>query len=282
MGLSWAHVLGDAFSALNFITLWSKLMAGHVPPNSLHVPNPCKSDLPSSVLSEKPVSAKKAISVGEHWLATNHRNVQTHSFRLTPKQLDQITTSSSTTNSASYFEILSAVVWKSLCRVRGDELSGLSAVTICTNGCKLREDEFPSNGLVFSKVEADFAIGKSDVSELATLIAERKIVENRAMERLVEGNEDKEDFVVYGANLTFVDLEEAEFYEVKLNGRKPVFANCAFHGVGDEGVVLVLPAPEEDDDGEDGGRSGRTITVTLPQNELEQLKHELEREWGNV
>lgn len=282
MGLSWPHVLGDAFSALYFITLWSKIMAGHVPPKSLHVPNPARPDLPPS-LSQSPISVKKAINVGEHWLAANPRNVETHSFCLTAKQLDHLVTTTATTTAAaaSYFEILSAIVWKSLCHIRGD-ISGLNAVTICTNGSKRREGEFPINGLVFSRVEADFAVEKSDVSELATLIAEKKMAENQLMEKLVEEDEGKEDFVVYGANLTFVDLEEARLYDVKLNGRKPVLANCTFHGVGDEGVVLVLPAPEEDDNKEDGGGRGRMITVALPQKELEQLKNKLQREWGIV
>ncbi|KAF7830022.1 protein ECERIFERUM 2 [Senna tora] len=284
VGLSWAHVLGDAFSALNFISHWSKIIAGHVPPKSLHVPPSSKPDLPPSLSdqSQNPISVKKAINVGEHWLAANHRNVETHSFRLAAKQLHHLVTTTISTDAASYFEILCAIVWKSLNRIRGN-FCALNAVTICTtNGSNRREDEFPINGLEFSKVEADFAVAQSDVSALAMLIAEKKIVENQVMEKLVEEDEGKEDFLVYGANLTFVDLEEAGFYDVELNGRKPVMANCTFHGVGDEGVVVVLPAPEEDDDGGDGGGNGRMMTVVLPHNELEQLKIELQREWGIV
>ncbi|XP_028789835.1 protein ECERIFERUM 2 [Neltuma alba] len=280
VGLSWPHVLGDAFSALNFINLWSRIMAGHVPPRSLPAPTPFKPELPPSV-SDKPMSMKKSVDVGEHWLVADHRKVENHSFRVTSKQLDHLATTINASAPASYFEILSAIVWKSLCHVRGDA-SGLNAVTICTNGSIRKEDESPRNGLVFSKVEADFAVEKSDVSELAILIGEKKVVENDIMEKMVEEDEGKGDFVVYGANLTFVDLEGAEFYNVKLNGRKPVLANCTFHGVGDEGVVSVLPAPEGDDSAEGGGGNGRIITVALPPKELEQLKNKLEREWGIV
>ncbi|XP_054795457.1 protein ECERIFERUM 2 [Prosopis cineraria] len=280
VGLSWPHVLGDAFSALNFIALWSKIMAGHVPPKALQVSTHTKPELPPSV-SDKPISAKRSVDVGERWLVADHRNVKNHSFRLTSKQLNHLGATITTTAPASYFEILSAIVWKSLCQIREDA-SGINTVTICTNGSMRKEGDFPINGLVFSKVEADFAVEKSDVSELAKLIGEKKAVENNILEKTVEEDEGKGDFVVYGASLTFVDLEGAEFYEVKLNGRKPILANCAFQGVGDEGVVLVLPAPEGDDNVEDGGGNGRIITVALPPSELEQLKTKMETDWGIV
>ncbi|KAK4276899.1 hypothetical protein QN277_014995 [Acacia crassicarpa] len=280
VGLNWPHVLGDAFSALNFIHLWSRISAGHVPPRSLHVPTPSKPELPPSS-SDKPISVKRSVDVGDRWLVADHENVETHCFRLTPKQLDHLVTTITTSAPTSYFVILSAIVWKSLSHIRGNA-SGLNAVTICTNGSKRKEDELPINGLVFSKVEADFAVEKSDVSELAMLIGEKKMTENDILEKMVEEDEGKGDFVVYGANLTFVDLEGAEFYDVKLNGRKPILANCTFHGVGGEGVVSVLPAPEGDDGAEDGGCNGRILTVVLPPKELEQLKNKLEREWGIV
>ena len=287
MGLSWAHVLGDAFSAFNFITKWSEILAGHVPPKSLHMPNLIEPEFrPYSVVSENPISIKRARIVGEYWLATYDSDVATHSFHVTSKQLHHLVKATSTygqnqtivtvNTNTSYFEIISALIWKTIAHIRGD--CGPKVVTICTNGSKRDENEFPTNGLVLSKFEADLAPGKSDISELARLIAEKKMVENHIMEKLVEKDEGKEDFIVYGANLTFVDLEEADFYGVQLNGHKPIMANCTFRGVGDQGVVLVLPAPE---DNEDGG-NGRIITVSLPGKELGQLKDKLEGEWGIV
>ena len=46
---------------------------------------------------------------------------------------------------------------------------------------------------------------------------------------------------MYGANLTFVNLEEADFYGMELKGQKPVHVSYFIDGVGDEGVVLVTP-----------------------------------------
>jgi hypothetical protein len=173
-----------------------------------------------------------------------------------------------------YFEIISAMIWKYIAEIRGD--FGPKIVTICTTNISKRfENEFPTNGMILRKIETNLPLEQSDISGLVKLIAEKKMNEDDAIGKLLEESEGKEDFIVYGAKLTFVDLEEADFYEVKLNGKKPIMANCDFRGVGDQGVVLVLPGPEDD-----GGNNGRMITVSLLGKELDQLKYKLEREWG--
>lgn len=285
VGLSWAHVLGDAFAAFNFIAKWSQILAGQSPPKSLQIPNPPQPQIsPNSIAEYPPISIKKTNIVGEYWLATNDNDVATHSFHITSKQLHHLVTTtcnqnSDTTNKAntSYFEIISALLWKCIAKIR-DENFGPKVVTICTSKSNRADNEFPTNGfLVLSKIEAEFSPGKCEILELVKLIAENKMVENHVMEKLVERGEGLEDFIVYGANLTFVDLEEANICDgVKLNEKKPIMANCTFRGVGDQGVVLVLPAPE---DNEDGG-NGRIVTVSLPHEELCQLKNEVEGEWG--
>lgn len=281
VGLSWSHVLGDAISAFNFITMWSQLLAGHdIPPKSLPMPNP-KETQHNLISTNIPISVKKATIIGEqYWLANNDIKMVTHTFYITSKQLDHLATTTSTTSSCgenknknSYFEILAALVWKCIACIREDNEP--KVVTICTRGTN---NEFPiiNNDLVLSIVEAndDGPVAKLNVLDLARLIAEEKKVENHKVEKLVEESEGKEDFIVYGANLTFVDLEEANniIYGVKLNGQKPIMANCVIHGVGDQGVVLVLPALEDS--------SGRMITISLPEKELEQLKDKMGGEWG--
>ncbi|KAK7321276.1 hypothetical protein VNO77_31760 [Canavalia gladiata] len=275
VGLSWSHILGDAFAAFNFITKWSQILEGqtHMPPKSLHMPNHYETKFPHNSLSMNPVFAKKAKAVEEHWLAATDTKMVTHSFHVTSEQLDHLVTvtfpcdENLTVNNT--FQILSALVWKCIARIRGD--SEPRTVTICTyDGREI--DDVPINGLVLSVVEANVVVGKSELSDLVKLIAEEKKVENCVVEKLVEESEGTEDFVVYGANLTFVDLGEAKVYEAKLNGQKPVLANCSIHGVGNQGVVSVLPAPEDDE--------GRMITVSLPENEIDQLKEKLGGEWG--
>lgn len=284
MGLSWAHVVGDAFSAFNFITKWSQSLAGETLKKSLHMSNFDQHQFPQNSFSKKPASIKSATVVGEYWLNTNNNNndVVTHSFHITSKQLQHLlTTTLNQTNVAtetktktSYFEILSALVWKSIAKIR--ENLGTNVVTVCTSVTNRAENEFPTNDLVLSKVETEFPAGEFDISELVKLIAEKKMNENFALETFVEGGEGKGDFIVYGAKLTFVDLEEAELYGIKINEKEPIIANCDFRGVGDQGVVLILPAPKDNE----GDSNGRMITVSLPGKELERLENELGSEWG--
>ncbi|CAJ1971669.1 unnamed protein product [Sphenostylis stenocarpa] len=285
VGLSWSHVLGDAFSAFNFITKWSQTLAGHAPPKTLiHTPNHKQIQSPphnnlvdgNHGNNENPVSVKMATTVEELWLATNDTQMVTHTFHVTPNQLNHLVTSificdQNQATQTSYFEILSALVWKQVARIRDTEPK---IVTVLTRGSV--SNEFPTNDVVISVVEADVAIGKSDVGDLAKLIGEEKRVENNIVEKLVEENEGKDNFAVYGARLTFVDLEEGDIYGVVLNGQKPMVANCSIDGVGDDGVVLVLPGLEDEED----GRSGRMVTVTLPEKEVLQLKDKLREEWG--
>ncbi|XVF39654.1 hypothetical protein PTKIN_Ptkin01aG0050800 [Pterospermum kingtungense] len=276
VGLSWAHVLGDAFSASAFINLWAQIMAGHVPSKSLQVHNPEKSGSPITSFPRKPFSLKNVDPVGDHWLTANNRRLQTHCFHVTAKQLHHmvsITCDPSQTDNISHFEVLSAVIWKSLSKTRED--SGPRVVMICTNNpLIIRENQVPTNGMVLSTVEVDFSVSKGEIAELAKLIAEKRVPENGLIEELLQGNEEKSDFIVYGANLTFIDLEEANFYGLELKRQKPVFVNYTINGVGDEGAVLILPGPVKE------GDNGKIVTMTLPEDQIEKLKNILQKDWN--
>ncbi|WJX34941.1 hypothetical protein P8452_22998 [Trifolium repens] len=236
VGLSWAHILGDAFSAFKFIAKWSHTLAGQALPKSLHMPNLTKPQFLSISASNNPISIKRATIVKGYWLTPNDNYVATHTFHITSKQLHHLVTSYtsiSTNTNKKYFEIISAMIWKFIAQIKGDV--GQKVVTICTTNFSNRvENEFPTNGLVLSKIETNLSPKEVDILELVKLIGEKKINENYALEKLVEESEGKNDFIVYGAKLTFVDLEEADFYGVKINGQKPILANCDFHGVGDQ------------------------------------------------
>lgn len=49
-------------------------------------------------------------------------------------------------------------------------------------------------------------------------------------------------------------------------------ANYSIHGVGDQGVVLVLLGLEEDGE---NGRNERMVMISLPEKEVDQLKEKL-------
>lgn len=280
MGLSWAHVLGDAFTATNFINMWANIMAGHKPsPKSLNVPNSGKSEFPPSI-SEKLFSVKRVDPVGDHWVTANNCKMETHSFRVTAKGLHQLRSSICGLGQPAKippFEILCAIIWKSLAKIRGE--SWPQTVTVCRKNSLCEENEITTNGQVVGMVEAEFSAAKAELLDLAQLIAEKMVDERSIIEEIMEKDEGKEDFIVYGANLTFVNLEDANIYGLEFKGHKPIFANYSIGGVGDEGVVLVLPWLEN---GKEEGGSGRILTVTLPENQLAGLKIELKGEWAIV
>ena len=113
---------------------------------------------------------------------------------------------------------------------------------------------------------------EADPKRLASLLADQAIDETTQIEELVEKDQGLSDFVVYGANLSFVDWQEGDFYGLELQGHKPEFVSYSIQGVGDNGVVLVLPGPKYT--GNVGGE-GRLVTLIFPENEISELKSEL-------
>ncbi|XP_039053249.1 protein ECERIFERUM 26-like isoform X2 [Hibiscus syriacus] len=268
VGLSWAHVLGDAFSASEFLNAWAQIMAEEQLSSKVN-DRVLKSEFPAFV-SGKPFSLKKVDPVGDRWITANDSRTVTHSFHITGKQLHHYMT-----DKISDFEIISAIIWQSMSKVRID--LGPKTVTICSNNRLVRGDELaaqPVNGMTLSTVKADFCVSKVEIAELAKLIADRKVPENGLIEDLLSGDEEKSDFIVYGANLTFVNLEGADLYGLQLKGLKPVFVNYMINGVGDEGTCLIVPSNEKD------GGNGKIVTMTLPEDQIEKLKSILENDWN--
>ncbi|KAL6179316.1 hypothetical protein ACLB2K_050832 [Fragaria x ananassa] len=283
VGVSWANVLGDAFSASTFINLWGKIMADPVPHKSLHIPpDSAKSKLPLSVHPNliTPSFLKRVDSVGDLWFAPNNCKMKTHTFHVHAEKINHFLSDQKPKVSA--FEVLSAIIWKSLSKIK-ENAEETRMVSLCKNKSGERKLEFPSNEMVWSTVEADFWVGEAEVSELVELIFNRRKYENDMIEEMMghdnEGGEESSDFIAYGAKLTFVNLEEIEIYELELKGQKPVYANYSINGAGDEGVVLVLPGPKCGKEGNDVD-GDRIVTVVLPENQLAHLKVELQKNWN--
>ncbi|KAH7848251.1 hypothetical protein Vadar_000115 [Vaccinium darrowii] len=279
VGLSWAHVLGDAFAASAFINMWGHIMAGQLPPQPLKMPNTGKCQFPPNSNAEKPFSLKRVDPVGDYWLVANSCQMGTLSLHFTAKKLDHIVSKACGLNQIAkhkYFHFLAALVWKSLAKIRGE--SEPRVVTICNSDPRNQGNEVSRNGQVIGTVEADFEIAKADLLELAKLIAEKTVDERSLIDEWVERENGISDFILYGSNLTFVNLEEVEIYGLQIKGQKPVFANYSAGGIGDEGVVLVVPAPENGRGGDCG--DGRVVTAILPKDQSLQLKNELRNDWG--
>ncbi|KAL5542670.1 hypothetical protein UlMin_010380 [Ulmus minor] len=273
LSLSWAHILGDTFSASDFMNKWAQEMASLRPKYSPHNPDSLNTKIenfesPTPLDRELlPLSLKQVDPLGDLWISTNDNKMEAFSFLINQAQMTNLKVKIL----GPFFESICALIWKSIAKIR--EGFEPEVVTICKRNPK-RASGVLSNTQIISTVKVDFSIIEEDSQKLATLLAEQGIDETAKIEEAIEKDQGLSDFVVYGANLTFVDWLEANLYGSELQGNKPEFVSYTIQGVGENGVVLVLPRPEGSDN---GGGEGRLVTVILPENEIRGLKSELRR-----
>ncbi|KAG9440217.1 hypothetical protein H6P81_020382 [Aristolochia fimbriata] len=269
IGLSWAHVLGDAFTAAMFINMWGQILAGKPKIQAQYLPRTQieKAGKPS----KKPLSTKQ-IHVKDRWIVENESKMETLSFSITETQLREL--QSKVSGKFSAFEAISALFWRCLAHIRGEKQPKM--ITICRNDAGAKGEGMLSNKQIISTAEADFDIPGAQLSELAKLIAESIEDESKEIEAMVETENGLADVLVYGTNLTFVNLEDAEFYGLEIKGKKPVHVSFNLDGVGDEGAVFVHRLLENHD--QEAG--GRLVTVIMPENQVLQLRNELKEEWN--
>lgn len=269
VGFSWAHVLGDAMAASDFINGLCQIMAAKKPPSlpysGISQTNIQKLEHPS------PLALKRVDSVGDLWITPNNHKMETFSFPISPTQLSSLELKllGQNPNPAEQnpiFELICGVIWQCVAKVR--EGSEPKLVTICRNDTTKRTSGECSNSQIISTVEAA-DVANVDPRKLATLLAQRdESYEQSHFREAVESDNGVSDFIVYGANLTFVNWEDVDFYGFEVQGHKPDCVNYNIQGVGDEGAVLVLPGPNGE---------GRVVNVILPEKEILGLKAELRK-----
>ncbi|XP_057783664.1 protein ECERIFERUM 26-like [Salvia miltiorrhiza] len=265
VGLSWAHVLGDAFSAAKFINMLGRAVSGFKPDRPINLPQTLNRPsnprgLPKS--GSDPLSVKRVDPVGDNWVHAAPCKMDTFSFDVKISHLR-----SKLGGDFPPFEALAAVIWQCVARVRAEA----RVVNVFR-----RSEENSGNGTlgntqIVSVAKADFAVAEANPSELVRLLRDEASDDRRMIDEVVERDGGLSDFIVYGANLSFVNLEEATFYDFECNGQKPVRVVYRVDGVGEKGAVLVLPGVVE-------GGGGRLVTVMLPENEVAGVKSELKRE----
>ncbi|KAH6778171.1 hypothetical protein C2S51_009483 [Perilla frutescens var. frutescens] len=277
VGLSWAHVLGDAFSAAKFMNMLGRVVSGSKPELPI---NPAQSQMKPGTLPEvgkqsDPISVKRVDPVGDNWVYESPCKTETFSFYVTPTKLSHLR-SKLAKDGGEFppFEALTAVIWLSIARVRADSSSGAEVINICRKGSGNSSNSDLGNNQIVSVVRADFAVAEASPGELAVLVQNEVADERRRIEEVMERDGGLSDFIVYGTNLTFVNLEEAIFYDFECKGQKPVWVSYKVDGVGEKGTVLVLPGRME------GGEKsrGRLVAVMLPEEEVVGVKSELRRE----
>lgn len=169
------------------------------------------------------------------------------------------------------FECICVVIWQCLAKVRSG--SGPKVVTICKNDLRNRHKGVITNeSQTISLVKVDISLGKYTPMELGSLLVNKADNERLKIEEAMGRDDTLLDFLIYGANLTFVDLSDASFYDMEVRGHKPFYVNCFIDNIGDEGVVLVLPTPK-------GCSDGRMVNVTLLENQVLKLKSVLKQDW---
>lgn len=266
MGLSWAHVLGDAFSSAEYLNMLGRTAAGAKSQKPINVPQK-KPKLPNGLakIVDDPLSIKRVDPVGDNWVHVPTCKIEAFSFSVSPTQLSQLNV-----GDYSPFEALSAVIWQCIARIRVEEMEP-RVVTVCKRSDQISSHGSLGNHQVISVAKADFPIVGANRMELARLVSYETLDESNHIEEAMERGHGLPDYIIYGANLTFVNLEEADFYGFDYRGEKPVRVSYKIEGVGEKGAILVLPGPKK-------GDAGRLVTVMLPENEIIGLKSELEKE----
>ncbi|XVE84695.1 hypothetical protein DITRI_Ditri17bG0033900 [Diplodiscus trichospermus] len=280
LGMSWAHILGDAFSASDFINSWGQYMASLKRNGPFTLPrSTTRIDKPNdpTKLAEEPLSAKQVNPVGDLWVTANNCKMETFSFYLSKLHLSSLQAKISGEDGSktiSSFNSVCAVIWQCIAKVR--EGFEPQIVTVCRKDPH-HDKNVPSNCQIISSIKADFPVIEADLKKLALLLGDDQGLDERnKIEAAVEKDNGLTDYIMYGSNLTFVNLEDANLYELELKGQKSKFAYYSIQGVGDEGAVLFVAGPPEDSSLEKEGKE-RMVTITLPEDQVLKLKAELKR-----
>ncbi|KAG5413857.1 hypothetical protein IGI04_001424 [Brassica rapa subsp. trilocularis] len=255
LGLSWAHVLGDVVSASTFMKTMGQLMSTRGPSKPVYPKKPELNPHANGHVDDdgEAISIKKVESVGKYWLLSNKCKMGRFNFKFSLEQIDRLMAKY---QSASEVDILYALIWSSILNIRGEK--DTNVITICD---RKTSSTCWNDDLVISVVERKDEM--TEVSELAGLIANERREETGVIKGMIDKDRGSSDFITYGANLTFVNLDMCDELEIK--GEKPDFVNFTIHGVGDKGVVLVFPK----------GEFARVVSVVMPEEELAKLKIEV-------
>lgn len=259
LGFSWAHLIGDVASATACFNTWAQILSGKKPAGTVLEPaNKPLDRAPAAAAAAPPRSVKPVGPIEDHWLVPAGRAMAWYSFRVTEPALKKLQ-SAAGRHAAGTFELVSALLWQAVAKIRAAASKEVTTVTVVRTDMAARSGKSLANEQRVGYVEAASSPAKTDVAELAAMLAGDKVVDETGAVAAFPG-----DVVVYGgANLTFVDMEQVAPYELELKGQRPVHVEYGLDGVGEEGAVLVQP---------DAGGRGRVVTVVIPRDEVDSLR----------
>ncbi|KAH6783238.1 hypothetical protein C2S52_008197 [Perilla frutescens var. hirtella] len=181
---------------------------------------------------------------------------------------------------ATPFDVLAALFWSRTAAAAADNNMHKRSLSICIDSRNQGQNPIPyayfGNALHFSTltVNADELLsgGLGHVSDYVhrhvSGMRKEDYFSASALSLLEENGDggDDEPSRIYGARLTCINMEHMEelMYEAEFKkGERPVHVSCRVGNVEGEGVIMVMPSAE-------GGR-GRTVTATLPEEQLAKL-----------
>ncbi|KAI3738848.1 hypothetical protein L2E82_29038 [Cichorium intybus] len=276
VGLSWSHVLGDTFSAVVFMKLWAETIACRYPAQSLTMAQQQTQgfNIQSRNPNVDPFSVKRVGPVGDLWSTTGNSKMETFSLYISMPELTRLQAQIRQEKADPQippFESICVVIWNCLGKIT--HKSRLQAVTVCKSDLRNRTKEIITNtSQIIGMVKTDVPISECTPMQLGLLMMNQVVDERMKIEEAMESDDKLPDFLIYGANLTFVDLSDVSFYEIEVRGQKPVYVNCVIDNIHNEGAVLVLPTPK-------GCSDGRIVNITLPEDKVVELKVALKEHW---
>ncbi|KAL2942544.1 Protein ECERIFERUM 2 [Bienertia sinuspersici] len=291
ISLSCPHMLGDPISMTLFIKSWAEAYHHEV---IVHPPF-----LNAHALRVPPTFATRTITTSPSQYAskstTSYLNnpkskMVSATFNFTNKTMKHhVTKICSTLPNATPFDLLTAVFWTTIAQVKANNLK--QSISICMDMRKRLHAPLPygyfGNALHFSKltVNAD-KMESGDLGQVAELVhyhvAGLKEEEFWcAIDWLKSRKDDQGKFLppfrMYGPDLTCVNMEnmitpigthvtasQPLMYGVEfVKDQKPAHVSYHVENSEGEGLILVMPSPEEG--------LARRVTVTLPEAEMEKL-----------
>lgn len=242
-------------SAATCFNWWAKILSGNKPDATVLTPaNRALGHSPAGAAA--PRSVKRVGPIEDHWLVPAAREMACYSFHVTEPMLKQLQQQARHAASGT-FELVAALMWQTVAKVRA-AAGEVKTVTVVKTDPAARSGKSLANEQKVGYVEAGSSPAKTDVAELAALLA-KDVVDETAAVAAFPG-----DVLVYGgANLTLVDMEQVDVYGLEIKGQRPVHVEYGMDGVGEEGAVMVQP---------DADGRGRLVTAVMPRDEIESLR----------
>ncbi|KAF9605049.1 hypothetical protein IFM89_013719 [Coptis chinensis] len=275
IGLSCPHMYADPTCATTFMNSWTefyrRVCISHNPffhPPGLHGRTNPNTNTESAKYYEAKSRAKPPSAV----------KMSTATFRFSDRMIKKCLLEIQThCPDATPFDMLAALFWSSVIKAKTPKNTQVHNLSICMDFRKRMHAPLPhgffGNALHFSKVSTDLRESEEGGFEYMTKIIHEHLLTIDEEEywsvidwlesQKEEGTKYAPPFRMYGPELTCVNMEDVSAFATMIENMKPVHVSYHIGNVDGEGLILVLPSPEEG--------LGRTVMVTLPEDQTDKL-----------